>query len=386
MRANLILITFLAPFVLASGAKAQSFPNIQLVGGGFNGPLSGPTQPTDLVLVNRLQAGNIFVTGGLPISSFASQSDLANYATSNNLLTANQRVASAFGGGAGVDNNGFLTAPSYSVQGSNYNNVGGALSALNTAVTGIQNNGTTYLRSNSTGPGAQATGINSLAFGSNAQATNSGSIAIGTNSSSTGVNSTAIGTGASATGSSVAVGAGTSASNGGAAFGNNATATGTNSTAIGPNASTTASNSVAIGNGSVANAANTVSVGSVGNERRITNVAPGIASTDAANYGQLQSMSAGFQNQVTGLQSQIGVNQIEARRGIAATAAITSATTPSAPGKTTVSLTSGFYHGETGVGIAVAHRLKTAIPIIVYGGYANSGGENIGRVGTALEF
>jgi hypothetical protein len=218
--------------------------------------------------------------------------------------------------------------------------------ATNATVTSIQNNGTTYLRSNATGGGALATGPDSLAFGSNAQATNNGSIAVGLNSSSTGVNSIAIGTGASAT----------------------------------------AAGSVAIGSGSVATAANTVSVGSAGNERRITNVAPGIASTDAANVGQLQTMSAGFQNQITGLQGQINVNQTEARRGIAAAVAINSATTPSAPGKTTVSLTSGFFHGETGVGVAVAHRLKTAMPIIVYGGYANSGGENIGRVGTALEF
>ncbi|HEX2352549.1 MAG TPA: hypothetical protein VHJ16_07200, partial [Xanthobacteraceae bacterium] len=43
-----------------------------------------------------------------------------------------------------------------------------------------------------------------------------------------------------------------------------------------------ATNSVAVGQGSVASAPNTVSVGAPGGERRITNVAPGVAPSDAA--------------------------------------------------------------------------------------------------------
>ena len=50
-------------------------------------------------------------------------------------------------------------------------------------------------------------------------------------------------------------------------------------------------NSVALGQGSVANEANTVSVGSVGNERRITNVADPIRGTDAANKQYVDSKS-----------------------------------------------------------------------------------------------
>jgi hypothetical protein len=45
----------------------------------------------------------------------------------------------------------------------------------------------------------------------------------------------------------------------------------------------------AIGQNSVADQANTVSVGSVGNERRVTNVAAGTGATDAANVGQMQA-------------------------------------------------------------------------------------------------
>jgi hypothetical protein len=61
--------------------------------------------------------------------------------------------------------------------------------------------------------------------------------------------------------------------------------------------------------------------------------------------------------------------------------------TPSAPGKTTISVNAGFFEGQTGVGVAFAHRLNFGMPLIVQGGYANSGGnEHVGRVGVALEF
>lgn len=104
------------------------------------------------------------------------------------------------------------------------------------------------------------------------------------------VNSTA--GAASATGTeAVAIGGASSASgNYGVAIGSAAQAGGVNSTAIGANAVVSATNSVAIGAGSVASEANTVSVGSPGNERTISNVAPGVNPTDAVNVAQLQSV------------------------------------------------------------------------------------------------
>lgn len=60
---------------------------------------------------------------------------------------------------------------------------------------------------------------------------------------------------------------------------------------------------------------------------------------------------------------------------------------PSAPGKTTVALNTGFYHGETGIGIGISHRLNFSHPTVIYGSYSNGGGdESIGRVGAAVEF
>jgi autotransporter adhesin len=126
----------------------------------------------------------------------------------------------------------------------------------------------------------------------------------------------------------IAIGVGAFASNGGAAFGDGANASGSLSAAFGTNASALAASSVAIGSGSVANAPNTVSFGSAGNGRCLTNVAAGINPTDAVNLSQLSSLasnlSANFQSQINGLQTQIEDVDKRARRGIAAAAAISS--------------------------------------------------------------
>jgi autotransporter adhesin len=130
-----------------------------------------------------------------------------------------------------------------------------------------------------------------------------------------------------------------------------------------------------------------VSFGSSGNERRLTNVAAGINQTDAVNVGQLQSTVSGFQSQLNGIQSQVATNQIEARRGIVAAVAVAPVLMPSAAGRTTVAVNTGFYRGEAGVGIGLSHRLNFALPTVVYGSYSNGGGaEHIGRAGMAMEF
>jgi hypothetical protein len=316
-------------------------------------------------------AGNRTITGVLAGSVASGSTEAIN---GDQLYTANQRVAAAFGGGAGLDANGQLTSPSYTIQGTAYNNVGGAVSAIDTALNNMVG-ASNYVRVNSTGPAASATGtdataigsgssssgLNSIAVGTGSTATQSGSIAVGFNSSSTGVNSIAIGTGATATGS-VAVGAAASAANGGAAFGDGAVATGSLSTAIGPNASATAANSTSIGAGSTNTVANTVSFGSVGNERRLTNVAAGISQTDAVNVGQLQSVAAGFQTQLGSLQTQINDTRTEARGGVALALAASGLRYDDRPGKLSLSGAFGNFKGESGLalglGYAATNRLR----------------------------
>ena len=102
------------------------------------------------------------------------------------------------------------------------------------------------------------------------------SIACGPNASFNGENSAAFGGSSSANANALAVGANSVAN--------------INAVALGYMASASANGSVAIGNNSVANVANTVSFGSVGNERKLVNVAAGTVSstsTDAVNGAQL---------------------------------------------------------------------------------------------------
>jgi hypothetical protein len=238
----------------------------------------------------------------------------------------------------------------------------------------------------STQPGTQAT-----AYGTNAFANGTGSVAIGDhafsggdpfsaspgqsgsgidqqipNSAFSNANTTAVGMGARA-------GATAAGQDNATAVGNGALANAANASAFGQGAQANAANSVAIGQGSLASAPNTVSFGSAGNERRLTNVAAGINPTDAVNVGQLQSVAAGF--------------QLEARRGIVAAVAVAPVLMPSAAGKTTIAVNSGFYRGETGIGIGISHRLNFSLPTVIYGSYSNGGGsEHIGRAGMAVEF
>ncbi|KAB0684707.1 YadA-like family protein [Burkholderia territorii] len=83
----------------------------------------------------------------------------------------------------------------------------------------------------------------------------------------------------------------------GVAIGSGASSSGPNSLALGSGARSSANGAVAIGFNSVANQANTVSVGSIGNERKIVNVAAGdlsAGSTDAINGSQLYSALNGL--------------------------------------------------------------------------------------------
>jgi autotransporter adhesin len=68
-------------------------------------------------------------------------------------------------------------------------------------------------------------------------------------------------------------------------------AAGMDSVAIGGGANASSDNAVALGSNSVADRPNSVSVGAAGKERQITNVAAGMAFTDAVNVQQLNAIS-----------------------------------------------------------------------------------------------
>jgi trimeric autotransporter adhesin len=200
-----------------------------------------------------------------------------------------------------------------------------------------------------------ASSTQSVALGARATASGLVSTALGSNSVASGVSSTAVGDGAHALAPL--------------------------STALGQNATVLlgATNSVALGQGSVADRANTVSVGSVGNERIIANVAPGVLGTDAVNVNQLNSAFSSLSTSISNVQT-------EERRGIAAAMAATEVITPLRPGGTTVSVAGGFFENQAGIGISFAHRFAAAPNLVFFGSYGNSGPQNVGRVGGAWEF
>ena len=159
------------------------------------------------------------------------------------------------------------------------------------------------------------------------------------------------------------------------AIGNSASATTANSVAVGQSASVLAvngtaigagavvqsgaTNAVAIGQGSIASAPNTVSFGSPGNERRLTNVAAGIAPTDAVNVAQLNSVATGMSSQIGGLQAQVN----RANSGVAMAMAMGGGFLPDNK-KFAVAANYGAFAGESGlalIGLRATHRQHCAV-------------------------
>ncbi|CAG9260942.1 hypothetical protein BCEP4_2310015 [Burkholderia cepacia] len=180
-----------------------------------------------------------------------------------------------------------------------------------------------------------------MAWGDNSTATGQGSLASGTNSS---------------------------------AFGQNAKASGANSTALGSNSIAAGANSVAIGAGSVATQPNTVSFGTPGNERRLTNVAPGVAPTDAVNVSQLNAVSG-----------QMSMVQSKAFAGVASVAAM--ANIPEVDQGKTIAVGVGFgtYQGYSagaiGASVRFTQNWKAKLGVSVSG----AGGTTVG-VGTSWQW
>jgi len=193
-------------------------------------------------------------------------------------------------GGANSDG----TVRTRGTSGTAINNVNAATC---TSVNGIDATGT--------GLCAQATKDGATAIGSNAQATDTNTTAVGFRALASQAGSVAIGNNARATGDPTV------------AIGQNALASGNDAVATGAGAQATANRSVALGAYSIADQANTVSVGSAGNERRITNVAPGVNPTDAVNVSQLRDV-----------QNQIGDVKRIAYSGIAMSMALSGAVMP----------------------------------------------------------
>lgn len=131
--------------------------------------------------------------------------------------------------------------------------------------------GLKYFQANSTQADARASGAESTAMGPQAAAIGNGAVAAGDRASASGAGSVALGRQSTAT------------SNGGVALGADAVAD-----RAGMNGQREAVSNVAVGS-----AQGAVSVGSAGQERQITHVAGGTQATDAVNVRQLEAARAG---------------------------------------------------------------------------------------------
>ena len=101
----------------------------------------------------------------------------------------------------------------------------------------------------------------------------------------------------------------------------------------------------------MASAPNTLSVGSAGNERGISNVAPGVNGTDAVNLNQLNNAAAQSNRytdqQIKGLKRYVD-------GGVAATMAVAGLPQATEPGKNMVSMAGSTWQGQQGMAIGVS--------------------------------
>ncbi|MBM9912085.1 MULTISPECIES: ESPR-type extended signal peptide-containing protein [Stenotrophomonas] len=186
------------------------------------------------------------------------------------LQASSTSVADALGGGSVADAQGRIGAPTYTVAGSSYGNVGDALTALDGRV-GSTGQDLADLR-DALDAGSRYFKADGSGVADEAAATGSGSVAAGASA-------------AASAAQGVAIGWGARAGNGDGAM------------ALGANARATGENSVALGAEAVADRDNVVSVGwGMGGNgtRQVINVANGTAAADAVNVQQLRPVIDGL--------------------------------------------------------------------------------------------
>ncbi|MCC8397493.1 YadA-like family protein [Paraburkholderia sp. MMS20-SJTR3] len=153
-------------------------------------------------------------------------------------------------------------------------------------------------------------------------------------------------------------------------------ASGTNSTAVGNGATSSGNNSVALGNNSTdGGRANVVSVGSPGEERQITNVAPGTQSTDAVNVGQLNNAIAQNQQQFNQLGNAINSYRKDAMAGTAAAMAMANLPQAYLPGKSMASAAAATTGGQSSIAIGVSTLSDNGKWVVKMSGTGNTRGQ-----------
>jgi trimeric autotransporter adhesin len=349
----------------------------------INSTINNITNGTVGIVTQDAATGNISVAGdtGGNLVNFAGTGgarqitgvkDGGVTATSTDAINGSQlyntaaSTAAALGGGAGVDENGGITAPTYTVGGTDVHDVGTAISNLDARTaqntTDITNIGTATKNAvtyDSDSHNKVTLGGTAAADGTDENAVQLTNVKAGelSDTSTDAVNgaqlnatNARVDTFENTVNNIAGTGSPFIAINSSVPTSPAPTATGTDAVAIGANAQASGNNSVALGANSVANEANTASVGSVGNERRVTNVAPGQSGTDAANM-----------NQINALRNEVGQNMTALQRsaygGVASAMAMPSLS-PREPGKTMVAVGVANYKGYGAVGAGATYRSR----------------------------
>ena len=275
----------------------------------------GAGNPNYAAITLRGPAGTGTVLDNLAAGQIAAGSLQA--VNGGQISTMGDSIASIFGGGS-LFNAGTFGAPSYTVQGGSYTNIGAAFAAVDASLTNLNNRidnlppATTpdpRVAIDGTGNASVAAGSRGVAVGASASAGGSRATAIGGDSYAAGANDTAIGGNARVNADgSTALGANSSVAAGA-----------TNAVAIGESASVSASGAVALGQGAVADRANSVSVGNAGQQRQIVNVAAGSQDNDAVNLAQLKASQAGTVRYDSNPDGSVNTTQVTLNNGGAAT-------------------------------------------------------------------
>ncbi|WP_316251712.1 YadA family autotransporter adhesin [Paraburkholderia sp. UCT2] len=290
------------------------------------------TAPTDAVNVSQLQAVASVANDAVLYDSAAHNSvTLGGVGASSAVALTNVAAGTISATSTDAINGSQLFALETQISSLGNGSLGAQLPQ--TSQSTVASTSSQYVSVNSTGSAASATGTESVAVGGNSTASSAHSVAVGSG----------------------------------------AQATGSNSSAIGSNAVAAAPNSVAVGSGSIANEANSVSFGSLGSERTLTNVAPGVNPTDAVNMSQLNSV-------------QQGVNALarQAYSGIAGATALTMIPDVD-PGKTlAVGIGTGNYKGYSAVAIGFSARLTDNLKI--KGGASTSGSGSVVGAGIGYQW
>ncbi|MGV2288684.1 YadA-like family protein [Trinickia sp. YCB016] len=356
-------------------------------GGGSDGLVQQDADTKDINVAKTKGGNKVNLAGTDGDRVLAGVADGAINATSNQAVNGKQLysissgVASALGGGAGINADGTFKAPLFNIGGAQLNNVGDALKNLDNRVAnnttdintlknsggggnggGTIKNGVQYdsdthdsLTLNSGGNAVSLKNVkNGTVAKDSTDAVNGGQLwdtneAIKnldqkvTNNQTTGNSNVSIK-------STPGLKSASASGDGSVAMGGGSVASGKNSTALGQSSVASGENSVALGQGSVADEENTVSVGSDSQQRRITNVKAGQRSTDAVNMGQLNQL----RNDMNG-----AINSVAraAYSGIASAMAMPNLT-PSGPGKTIVAAGGANYKGYSAVAASATYRSR----------------------------